>query len=500
MQSERKGSTPGIHASDERADRKLSFQDEERGQGGDIAIGELAAGAKAAKPIAWYNRVSVPLGVMTASILVVNVLSVVLPMGLIMRQSANTGMSSLSADLIMNSARFSASQISLMLDQPKIAVESTMRNKDVRDWIMNVDDYTKNPIAVSEVYLITKNLPFITNIVFTTYPNITGELSPDGLISPISHVYNTTTAMVMGANAPMYGYLDYVHGPIGMFTNLLDPTTGVPFNSSSPYYNETLFIPAAYLAGLYKAETDGFMTSDPPRTEGYWNTIQYPLKGYGAGIQYNRVYSENGQKLYRASSLMYTAHTLATVLQTLKPTANAVTMLVESTGVMIASSDPDASANLTTRYNFTGSVNPVVSGVGQMLLGEFKTVDHIPDEYLTQTEIVGKQYFVSSKIISMEPMSMALVIAIPRSDFFSQIDSGQQKGTITSAVVAVCVTTIGVILITLIVRPLHTLTTAMTEITKFDFSVLKSGILNHRSLVTEIRTMESVFDTMCKAL
>ncbi|KAJ3052292.1 hypothetical protein HK097_006579, partial [Rhizophlyctis rosea] len=44
-----------------------------------------------------------------------------------------------------------------------------------------------------------------------------------------------------------------------------------------------------------------------------------------------------------------------------------------------------------------------------------------------------------------------------------------------------------------------TLTSGMKQITKFDFSIIGTGILAHRSIVTEYRAMEEVFDTMCKA-
>ena len=53
---------------------------------------------------------------------------------------------------------------------------------------------------------------------------------------------------------------------------------------------------------------------------------------------------------------------------------------------------------------------------------------------------------------------------------------------------------------TLACRSIDDIPAPIFQITKFDFSIIGTGILAHRSIVTEYRAMEEVFDTMCKAL
>ncbi|KAJ3144388.1 hypothetical protein HK101_002713 [Irineochytrium annulatum] len=97
------------------------------------------------------------------------------------------------------------------------------------------------------------------------------------------------------------------------------------------------------------------------------------------------------------------------------------------------------------------------------------------------------------------PKEWVLVIAVPRSDFFGNIDKMNKNVLI----IAICVSVGGIALTALVsflsLRPLSVLVQAMGLLTKLDFTALEGNILEARSSIAEVRQLQVTFSTMCKA-
>ncbi|KAJ3320430.1 hypothetical protein HDU76_000299 [Blyttiomyces sp. JEL0837] len=109
-----------------------------------------------------------------------------------------------------------------------------------------------------------------------------------------------------------------------------------------------------------------------------------------------------------------------------------------------------------------------------------------------ETTIGGTKWIVNYRYLN-NPNTWLLVVAIPRSDFFSKTDSAQQKAAILACVLAVVGVVVTVISAWVAMRPLHTLTIAMEKLTKMDFSALEGDILNERSFMLEVRRLQVTF-------
>ncbi|KAJ3025565.1 UNVERIFIED_CONTAM: hypothetical protein HDU68_006992 [Siphonaria sp. JEL0065] len=196
-------------------------------------------------------------------------------------------------------------------------------------------------------------------------------------------------------------------------------------------------------------------------------------------------------------------------LKTVTITPNGAIMLINGfTGTMLASSISNVSFNANTSlpYPAIGNPSPLISDTVQYLVDKFSTNRTFQTLYKDsssamisgkynngQDDILVNAYWIYN---STTNLNWLLVLAIPSNDF-----DGAIRQTLKMSIVAIVSICVGGFLLAIglsryITLPIWKLTKAMEEATKFDFSALKEGHLKERSYLTEIGTMQTVFNTM----
>ncbi|KAJ3299454.1 hypothetical protein HK104_008810 [Borealophlyctis nickersoniae] len=190
-----------------------------------------------------------------------------------------------------------------------------------------------------------------------------------------------------------------------------------------------------------------------------------------------------------------------------KPTPNSRIILYQArTGKMlVASINGTSFKNLLTgeRYPIQDAPDAAIVEVGKALQALYGNVTAVPvnseEVLMANYDMNGEPWFICTRYFSTPPFNWVLVVAIPRKDFFSRIDTAQK----TAIIVAVAVAVVGAVVVSLAafaaLRPLHSLASSMKQLTMFDFSSLEGGILDNRSLILEIRHLQETFSSMVSA-
>ncbi|KAI8841727.1 hypothetical protein BC829DRAFT_402047 [Chytridium lagenaria] len=223
---------------------------------------------------------------------------------------------------------------------------------------------------------------------------------------------------------------------------------------------------------------------------------------------YRLYYPTNSSRPTIGCSIGYVIdESLVPFLNSVRVTNNTIVLLLEkATGLLVSTNRRDSIAfNNTIRVTPNLSLNKDVSILGRGLLAHFGNFSLIPNDTAGNGAVWqrkmedGQEWFLSTAIINVRGTEFVLAIGFPRSDMFSKIDSAERQGLIIAISVAVAGLLLTGSLTFLALRPLHKMAIAMKQLTKFDFSSLENGALEKRSLMSEIREVESVFDTMVVA-
>ncbi|KAJ3417075.1 hypothetical protein HDV05_006934 [Chytridiales sp. JEL 0842] len=196
---------------------------------------------------------------------------------------------------------------------------------------------------------------------------------------------------------------------------------------------------------------------------------------------------------------------LEALFKELLPSADSSIFLVDDAGFMVASSvNNTVTVNSTLRYTPTSNPDPNLTTVGRFLesqYGAFSNPSLLPNNTFQQANLNGAPYIIATKKIYM-PVSnqpFALVVYVPRVDFYGRSDTSFRNAIIISS----CLGVTGLILVAIMSYaasiPLKRLAYSMAQLTKFDFTVLENGALEHTSFIAELNQVEGTFLTMVKA-
>ncbi|KAJ3408138.1 hypothetical protein HDV05_005138 [Chytridiales sp. JEL 0842] len=197
--------------------------------------------------------------------------------------------------------------------------------------------------------------------------------------------------------------------------------------------------------------------------------------------------------------------TLEQLFVDLLPSKDSSIFFVDDFGLMVASSINNTVAlDSTLRYSPTTNPNSQIATVGRFLesqYGPFSNSALLPNSSFQQANLNGQPYIIATKKIFM-PVSnqqYSLVVTVPRADFYGRSDTSFRNAIIISA----CLGATGLILVAILSYlasiPLKRLAYSMAQLTKFDFSVLENGALEHTSFIAELNQVEGTFLTMVKA-
>ncbi|KAJ3111205.1 hypothetical protein HDU96_005905 [Phlyctochytrium bullatum] len=207
---------------------------------------------------------------------------------------------------------------------------------------------------------------------------------------------------------------------------------------------------------------------------------------------------------HAAHFAMLSIASMDTFLRGVEVTANGAVSLIEGkTGLMLASSIPDAAQNGTQNQRFSAVNNPkeliasAASFVAQQY-GTNGTIESIPASAPktfalsfkgSNDEIMVNGYWVTDQA----GLRWLILLTIPAGDFLSQIRAAYRNAIISAVAFLVASLLISALMSYLITAPLAKLARSMMQATQFDFSELKDGYLHKRSCVTEIGRLEGVF-------
>jgi hypothetical protein len=220
---------------------------------------------------------------------------------------------------------------------------------------------------------------------------------------------------------------------------------------------------------------------------------------------------------------------LTPLLNSIEVTPNTVILMMESqTGRLLATNKANSisvnqtvsGSNTTTPVRVTADASPDarISQVGLGLLnaygGSYANLPFTGSDgssvsiasiqlpstatYDSEKWLVGTTKF-QLQSNGQSSAEFLLIVAFPRSDIFGDIDKANTVTLITSICVSVGGLLIACSATFMALRPLHKMAISMKQLTKFDFSSLEKGELKSRSMVTEIREVEGVFNTMVVA-
>ncbi|KAJ3316461.1 hypothetical protein HDU76_001778 [Blyttiomyces sp. JEL0837] len=472
-------------------------RDVERPNSMSVTVKDLAAEGK-------YNIKAsrfpgVPVWLVVLSLVVVALGIVTLPLGIIISNSSQESLSDLSELVTRQAVDEIYNQVQTNLNQPlqflNIVRDSTLVQKVVPSDFTTVTNETS---LFSLFVTLINSTQYLTIVQCMTYPNLLAG-NPTPPPGPLPNI----TQLLAARNSP------------GVFRRVFMDWTTFPMAMFSPYIPDGRWGPALPIYNL-------------PAIVSRFPIYNYLLNTKSDKVEYVNTYT-NGRLFTSAiggvwnpststSHISYacevgfdSASALSPLLESIKVTTNTHVFLMDSvTGILLANSVPGTCYKVS---NFSDPSLPTIAftpdttndtnarDIGMYLKGKYGNYSLIPNLNQTvsmETKIGSTRWIINYRYLDT-PNTYIVVIGIPRSDFFNNVDNAQQKALILACVLAAVGVIVTVVCAWFAMRPLHTLTLAMEKLTKMDFTALEGDILTDRSFMIEVRRLQVTFALMCKA-
>ncbi|KAJ3179191.1 hypothetical protein HDU87_003150 [Geranomyces variabilis] len=214
----------------------------------------------------------------------------------------------------------------------------------------------------------------------------------------------------------------------------------------------------------------------------------------------------NSSQLYACGATLIVDTAWANLLADAAQTRSQTTILLmdnnEAMDLISSSSRHETYAQVLNGSNSTETLSESIRAAVLVRYGDYDALAGRAGDTF-EVSINGQTYFLLAgtvKLTAYEENELVLVIAIPRSTIFSEIDSAQTH----SMVIAVCLSTglavVMALVFALILAPLRHMAKAMGLLTQLNFGALENGkILDESSYISEIRAVQSSFSTMVLA-
>ena len=188
-------------------------------------------------------------------------------------------------------------------------------------------------------------------------------------------------------------------------------------------------------------------------------------------------------------------------LNTLKLGRSGVTFIIEPSGYLVASSNPNdvlfvLNGKTSKRVSAIDSKNELIRSIAKVLGEHFATLENIQGTQQFDIDIQGKRYFVQqSRYQDDLGLDWLVVVAIPENDFMAQINANTQTTILLCLLALLLATGLGIITSNWIAKPIHRLNKASEAIASGD---LEQSIPD--SPVQEIGTLAKSFNVMSQQL
>ncbi|KAI8824584.1 uncharacterized protein EV422DRAFT_520610 [Fimicolochytrium jonesii] len=195
---------------------------------------------------------------------------------------------------------------------------------------------------------------------------------------------------------------------------------------------------------------------------------------------------------------------LKVVMQSNKPSNNSQTFVLDLTanGTVIANSEAPIQfgGEFYTWHNAPNTSTTLLASY--LTTHSAFTSPNVTAKFDNAILADGSHWYIRTRPLPVDTdITWALVIAIPRGDFFGRIDTVKR----TTIILVIVITVVSVLGITLgiwvtVVVPLRRMARQMKQLCELNFAVLEKAELDHRSLVHEVSTVQQVFNLMAGAL
>ncbi|KAI8912911.1 hypothetical protein DFJ77DRAFT_61115 [Powellomyces hirtus] len=267
-------------------------------------------------------------------------------------------------------------------------------------------------------------------------------------------------------------------------------------------------------------ETYAYMQGSNPAPEGHefwsYSPIGDTIQGYvGVNIYSNPLTPTIPSHLCQAGGAF--KNSLDPYLRQSVPSENGIVLLIDSAkmnrdktyhpGYIIATSVVGANTDGLRPYNDTmfgldTSPSPTVREVGSILRSRYPSLNMTGlQTFSAPVPSTAQQWHIAT--LSLNPdranHTWQIVVAFPHSDYFSTID----KSIRDAVLIIVVLTVVALVAITAmsvaVTVPLSGIAKRMDEVTSMKFSSIESGVLDRRSYVREIASLENTFQIMVQA-
>ncbi|TPX30771.1 hypothetical protein SmJEL517_g05748 [Synchytrium microbalum] len=181
-------------------------------------------------------------------------------------------------------------------------------------------------------------------------------------------------------------------------------------------------------------------------------------------------------------------------------TPNGMVYIVTPTGLMVSSSIKNVSQiNYgPTSYKAADSPNSYIRESNLYLTSQFGSLSNIPASGLSTTfsSSTGESLLCDVEWLNRTNLQWIVITVIPRSDIWGPVDANSRDVVISTIVVGIFGGLISVAMALALTQPIRLLQIQMVKAREFDFSGLKSGYLESRSIFTEINSMQTTFVQM----
>ncbi|KAI8814936.1 hypothetical protein BJ742DRAFT_784964 [Cladochytrium replicatum] len=438
-----------------------------------MAVEELASDAMKETKTAGF---SLPLSAAIVSLLIPALCLTVIPSSTLLLKAMSSSNEILAGKVLNSVVDHVNIQVTSTLNSSASLILSSVRNPSVIDLVTRSSNFSGN----SRLNLWMNNLLNQTSLddpllVFCQRKNLTSSAPADAPNDRMNVWWGRSTV----------NWCDYTNNSsctMGIFNQ---STGALIVQTGHPYIKPSMVTPSFICS----------IQSSCPKSDGIWlaessfgNTLWFTFALCGPPVA-----QFGPTPAFSSGFPILAGEMIAGIFTKLAPSENARVFLIDGTGNLLAT---------RTLVNAVSSGDATISLLAQdieMRTDSYKSISSVIGS-LTRVKLPNDEWTYSVRTLQVpSSVSMYLVAAIPRRDFFSVIDNAERTSVTVTVVFAAISIMVVIGVIVGITLPIRRLTGEMTKVATFDFSMLERGFFIENSLFTEIRKMQVTFNTLVKA-
>ncbi|KAI8800914.1 hypothetical protein BJ742DRAFT_839428 [Cladochytrium replicatum] len=333
---------------------------------------------------------------------------------------------------------------------------------------------------------LVQSTPWMVNLICGQANNVTGEVPSTWYTN---HDYPNGTSYLVDVSSTVF-YADYSTGDLKLsarFDNETGKLIGLPPQDAGP------------ISSILKYGA-GFRMMESGQCEAHWisEIVPDPLFTFAAcadPMNVTDVFGHTKRRVPYACSSVTPIAQASRLLKDLSPTPGTRLLLMDADGLLIASNlDITTLTEDGKRFVLAANASDVyISEISQVLSrGSGGSILW----FATKDGMVWK---VATEKLELRNgrSNFYFTVAIPRADFFAEVEGSIRRGIIISCVASASGLLGALAVAFLIVLPVRKMVNNMSKATHFEFRELEASLkLSRPSIFSELRTLQATFATM----